>query len=191
MDATASATQIGNKEYMIPEKESEIWDIFNETYEELISENLGMREAFNFARFQLLIIYPNISNRVVARVCKSGRHVKLLNDYDYIVEFSGEIWDKLSKESKKLVMLHELRHVHIDYDRNGEPRYRLINHDVQDFYSILDKYGLDYIKELRQTAVSLNGKEPKFKEKDTDSQRRAKIAKTKEQNEVFARSIKL
>lgn len=192
MSETAQlTTTIGKKDYVIPEKTSKIWDIFKKVFEgEILKDNAVVADVYRLARFEILLVYPGISKTCAARICKSGRHVKLLNDYDYILEFSGDLWDRITEKSKELLMLHELKHVNIDFDKEGNPRFRLIQHDVQDFYSILSKYGFDYITELRDTIVDMNKVVPKFGKKDDAIKREQKEKKAKKKNEALARAIK-
>ena len=41
-------------------------------------------------------------------------------------------------------MLHELMHIGIKYDKQGELTPFIVPHSVQDFRYILEKYGLDW-----------------------------------------------
>ena len=56
----------------------------------------------------------------------------------------SEIYKKLAEEQKKLLMLHELMHIGIKYDKQGELTPFIVPHSVQDFRYILEKYGLDW-----------------------------------------------
>ncbi|KLU66740.1 hypothetical protein DEAC_c14080 [Desulfosporosinus acididurans] len=59
--------------------------------------------------------------------------------FDFIVTFFEPNIYYMSDNQKKILMLHELRHIGI-----GERGLRLENHDVEDFKSILDRFGIDW-----------------------------------------------
>lgn len=47
-------------------------------------------------------------------------------------------------EQIKILLIHELLHVGIDKDTAGEEVYSINDHDIQDFKSIIDRYGADW-----------------------------------------------
>lgn len=47
-------------------------------------------------------------------------------------------------EQIKILLLHELLHVGIDWDKNGEEKYTVRPHDIEEFRTIIDRYGLDW-----------------------------------------------
>ena len=49
-----------------------------------------------------------------------------------------------SNEQIKILLLHELLHVKIELDDNGEEKYSINPHDIEDFRTIIDRYGLDW-----------------------------------------------
>ena len=52
----------------------------------------------------------------------------------------------LSEEQIRLVILHELLHVGIRIDKDGEEDYYVIPHDVEDFRLLIERYGLDWAR---------------------------------------------
>ena len=59
--------------------------------------------------------------------------------YDFIVTFYEPNIYNMSENQKKILMLHELRHIGI-----GERGFRIENHDVEDFRDILDRFGIEW-----------------------------------------------
>ncbi|TWH46348.1 putative metallopeptidase [Sporomusa sp. KB1] len=57
--------------------------------------------------------------------------------FDFIVTFYEPNMSYMTENQRKLLMLHELKHIGI-----GPRGIRIEPHDVEDFQSILDKYGL-------------------------------------------------
>lgn len=51
--------------------------------------------------------------------------------------------EQLSDEQLKILLLHELLHVGIEIDGNEE-KYHIVPHDVEDFETILDRYGVHW-----------------------------------------------
>ena len=51
--------------------------------------------------------------------------------------------ERFTKEQLRILMLHELKHVGITKDGNEET-YSTVDHDIEDFRSIIDRYGLDW-----------------------------------------------
>lgn len=59
--------------------------------------------------------------------------------YDFIITFYEPNTELLSENQKKILMLHELKHVGI-----GEKGLKLEEHDREDFADILKRYGIDW-----------------------------------------------
>lgn len=59
--------------------------------------------------------------------------------FDFIITFYEPNMETLSENQRKILMLHELKHVGI-----GERGYKIVEHNIEDFRSILENYGLDW-----------------------------------------------
>ena len=59
--------------------------------------------------------------------------------YDFVVTFYEPNVYHMTENQKKILMLHELRHIGI-----GERGFRIENHDVEDFRDILTRFGIDW-----------------------------------------------
>ena len=44
----------------------------------------------------------------------------------------------------RTLLLHELMHAGVEHTEDGEERYRIVPHDVEDFSAILDRFGRDW-----------------------------------------------
>lgn len=62
-----------------------------------------------------------------------------------ITLFKPNIED-LTEEQIRIVLLHELLHVGIRYDKEGNEDYYCKPHDVEDFRLLIDRYGIDWAK---------------------------------------------
>lgn len=55
------------------------------------------------------------------------------------------VYNRLKEEGFKLLILleHELLHIGVNTDGN-EPSFYIVPHDIEDFRSIIEKYGTDW-----------------------------------------------
>lgn len=49
-----------------------------------------------------------------------------------------------TEEQMRILMLHELLHVGIEIQDDGSEKYSVRPHDIEDFRTIIDRYGLDW-----------------------------------------------
>lgn len=63
--------------------------------------------------------------------------------YDFIIIIYDPNCVGLTEAQMEVLMYHELKHVGVN-EKNGEPEYRIIPHDVEDFRDILEQYGLGW-----------------------------------------------
>lgn len=152
--------RIGKKTYS---QREEVDRIAKEVIE---SEKLDLGEA----RIKFLLVHPNISKRVAGRCIRNYEAAEAMTDYHYFIEFSGDIWDKISDTAKHTLMLHELMHVYPTRKADGTIRYALLQHDVMDFRRILVEHGFDWLNEIDKVRAELKeeqkkkNKEPKKEE---------------------------
>src|ERR1035437_2110173 len=65
---------------------------------------------------------------------------------EYILEVDKDQFDSLDERQQEAVLFHELCHTH----RNEKGKYKLLNHDLQEFNAVLGKYG-PYLPDARRT----------------------------------------
>ena len=63
--------------------------------------------------------------------------------HDFLITIFLPNTAHLSEEQKKVLLYHELLHVDVD-ESSGEPKYRTAPHDVEEFRSVIDQYGIDW-----------------------------------------------
>ena len=68
---------------------------------------------------------------------------KALCDMDYIITVYTRNIFLLTDEQFKILLEHELRHVSITTGKRGIV-YGTVGHDFEDFYAIIDKYGIEW-----------------------------------------------
>jgi hypothetical protein len=85
--------------------------------------------------------------KIVYADCRKVQEVfRAYLPFDFIITFYEQNTGILNENQIKVLMLHELRHIGM-----GERGFTIVPHDIEDFSSILEKYGLDwneYGKEL-------------------------------------------
>lgn len=47
----------------------------------------------------------------------------------------------MDEDQMRVLLLHELLHVGVDHDKDGNEVYRVVPHDLEDFRLIVDRYG--------------------------------------------------
>lgn len=63
--------------------------------------------------------------------------------YDFLITIFVQNTEGLTEEQMRILMYHELLHVGMD-DKTGEPKYKVIPHDIEDFRAVIDRYGADW-----------------------------------------------
>lgn len=126
----------------------------NEHYAEIGAELIETEESLADIRYsEATIIYLSSEHEKTS----DGRPVlgqceKIQDKYKWsipcdftITLFKPNIED-LSEEQIRLVILHELLHVGIRLDSEGNEVYYVVPHDVEDFRLLIERYGIDWAK---------------------------------------------
>jgi hypothetical protein len=64
-----------------------------------------------------------------------------LTGLNFIISVYDKAWEVMVDQEKGALLDHELNHCFVGEDKNGEPVYKIIPHDVEDFRVIIDRYG--------------------------------------------------
>lgn len=147
------AQVIGNKTF---EESEEVEATAKEVIDE--EDNLFLGNA----TIRYMKVYPEISKTTAGRCIKANKELKYFSDCDYIVEMSGDLWDNLHDDVKYVLMHHELMHIYVDVDDEGNDVYKMRDHDVMDFREIIERYGIDWLRTLQD---SMNDLIPEDKQK--------------------------
>lgn len=108
------------------------------------------------AKICYLLVYPHVSKTIAGRCVRSGRELKFFSTFDYLIEMSGELWDALDEKTREILMEHELRHVlPVANEKTGEWEFKVRDHNVQDFQSIIKSHGIDWISVVRGSQASM------------------------------------
>lgn len=124
-------------------------------------------DHLNGIKIKFVLVSPHISKTCAGKCIKPNAELKYFGDFDFLIEFSEDLWFGLNDDVKELLMLHELKHIHITTNKNGDVKYSVTDHDVKDFYSIIEKHGIDWLDKIRHTAASIydfqDGQQDKMK----------------------------
>jgi len=138
---------------------SEVEEIANKVIKEHKME-------FGPAQIGYFLIYPHISKQKAAKCIKATREVKYYSGNDYLIEVSGELWDMLDNDTKKMLLYHELLHIDPVFKaKNQEWKMNLKKPDFSDYYEINDKFGNEWYKTIQATVSSLYDLDPKQESK--------------------------
>lgn len=70
---------------------------------------------------------------------------------DFLIVVNEDIWEKITEDQRIALIDHELCHCRRgDDDKHGNPKWEMVGHDVEEFYSVIRRYGV-WSEELRRT----------------------------------------
>ena len=85
----------------------------------------------------------NSSGNVLGECIKVKDVYKVYTDADFLIVLYEPNVEHLSDKQLEILIHHELLHVGIG-ENDGEPRYLIRPHDVEDFAEIIKRYGVDW-----------------------------------------------
>lgn len=123
----------------------------NEEYAEIAQALIDSEEALQYIKeSQVSIAYLSSdlkkrdSGRIVHAQCE------LVSDkykWGIPADFMITVFDPnvraFTDEQMKILLFHELLHIHIDY-KDGEEKYSVNPHDLEDFKYIIDRFGTEW-----------------------------------------------
>ncbi len=122
----------------------------SDEWEQLGCEVLNDRPDLQWIRtrgFQICFLASDKEKKssgqaVFAECIRVPEIYQALTMYDFlIVIYLPNIAD-LNTEQKRILMYHELLHIGID----GNGSAKIVPHDIEDFRTIIEKYGIDWAK---------------------------------------------
>lgn len=123
----------------------------NEEYAEIAQEVIDSHDDLNWLKVaDVRIDYisclkqKKASGMDVFGECRLVKDIeKLYCPYDFLIIIYEKAIEHFSLDQLKILIYHELLHIDVD-DKDGEPKYSVNPHDVQDFRAVIDKYGLEW-----------------------------------------------
>ena len=71
-------------------------------------------------------------------------------NYDFTITLFRNNLIGLTLDQIRIVLFHELLHVGIEPGADGDEIYSVVKHDLEDFKTIIDRFGTDWAKNARQ-----------------------------------------
>jgi len=81
---------------------------------------------------------------VLAKTTKVTAQTKALigePEPDYVITVSADVWGLIGESARMALIDHELAHCFVDEDSQGNPKYALVGHDIEEFFSIIRRHG--------------------------------------------------
>lgn len=79
-----------------------------------------------------------LSRLLLGKAAKGAGVLKHLTGYDFVITFNWQAWSKLTPPQRIALVDHELAHC----GRDLEKGWVMIAHDVEEFRSIVERWGL-------------------------------------------------
>lgn len=80
---------------------------------------------------------------VLGECIKVQKNYKWCVKYDFMIVIYTQNTAGMSDKQIEILLNHELRHIGVDLD-GKEPRYYIVPHDIEEFWAIINTYGLDW-----------------------------------------------
>lgn len=124
----------------------------NEHYAEVAADLIDTEPVLEKIRnSEVTILYLSSEHEMKKNKKKVlGQCEKIADKYKWAIpcDFTITIFEPnvedLTEEQLKTLLLHELLHIGIEENKDGEEVYSTIPHDIEDFRLIIDRYGLDW-----------------------------------------------
>ena len=174
----------GKKTFSQPDKDHAVYTILNTVIEEHVINTGGANIAVVFVR-------PCVTPTTVAKIIKAGTELKFLSGFDYLIEISQDIWERITDDIRKIVLWHELRHIRVKENEDGTYTFQLVDHTVKDFVEILEKHGIGWFTTVKSEILALYASDAKIKPKDDPETQREKQAVLDKKRKEMGDSITL
>ena len=126
----------------------------NEEYAKIGAELIKTEDALAYIRkSNVTIVYLSSEHK------KTGGHKiihaqceKIAEKYkwgipaDFTITVFEPNVEKFTEEQMRTLIFHELLHVGIEIDDDGEESYSILPHDLEDFKLIIDRFGTEWNK---------------------------------------------
>lgn len=64
------------------------------------------------------------------------------NEPLFVIEVAADTWQRLTDDQRKALVDHELMHLIVEFDQDGEPKLAMRGHDLEEFAAIVRRHGL-------------------------------------------------
>ena len=124
----------------------------NEFYQQIAKELIETRpELEKIRESDVQIILLSSDKKAKSKgAALYGQCEKIQDKYKWAIpaDFTITLFEPnlegFTDEQLSILIFHELLHVGVDLDENGDWKYTIIPHDLEDFKVIVDEYGTDW-----------------------------------------------
>lgn len=118
-----------------------------ESVEELAKQKLIPKYHTHLVNAKIAYLFKNKPLKVrgklaVATAEKVNKKNTVLSGYHFIITVGYPTWNELSDPVRLAVLDHELCHCLVDDDEDGNPKYSIVPHDIEEFSSVIMRHGL-------------------------------------------------
>lgn len=162
-------------------RKAKVWEVRDDIRPMMIKLKKRFPTTIGHVRTKRILVvgFQNRSSGHVARIRANKMPWAItLPNYDYALEVWATRFDNLPKSQKWYVLLHELMHIpQGGHEEGNRLDYRkLINHDIEDFSSLLNHYGI-YMENTRDIFKGERGLVQKQKKADKDVVPKGRVVK--------------
>jgi hypothetical protein len=129
------------------------------------------------SKFAFLFVNKDMTRKgkvAIATVEKINAKFKALTELDFLITISYPKWKELSDKQQLAVMDHELNHCLVEdsEDPGGDTKFKIIAHDLEEFYSTIERFGLVFndLVTLGRVVTDAVGKDKKTTVKKADKE---------------------
>ena len=79
---------------------------------------------------------------IFGRTKLASDDIRFIADFDFVIMINEEAWGKATFAQKKALLDHELSHCDFSEDAEGNRKWRVADHDVQEFIGVVYRHGL-------------------------------------------------
>jgi len=130
---------------------------FNEDEDLIVLANKVIAEHnlayMNSVKCRYLLVEPNISKTTPGKCIKASNELKHFGQADYLIEFSQDIWESIDDPTREILMYHELQHILVKLVK-GKETFSILGHDINDFSTIVKKYGVDWFQQFKDIVAA-------------------------------------
>ena len=131
----------------------------NKNYEEIAQELIDNEPELAYiknSRVKIAFLESDQSKKadkdklVLGECEKVAAKNKWAINYDFTITLFRNNLIGLTLDQIRIVLFHELLHVGIEPGADGDEIYSVVKHDLEDFKTIIDRFGTDWAKNAKQ-----------------------------------------
>jgi len=125
-----------------PEGKEKFWEIESNEFKKAL-KNLMYEKFTKFGALRIAFLFrekhTTSKGRIIYGSCeKVSDKNKVLNNKDYIIILSWDVWERLNYKQREALIYHELSHINIDDEDNN---LNTVGHDLEFFRKEYKLYG--------------------------------------------------